>query len=117
VALASGLYLYDAQNNRLALQFKTDIREQTGVQPFTQKAPVNLIYVADYDRLRGDPVFYSAADTGFISQNVYLFCASEGLNTAVLGWVEKEALHKAMKLKASQNIILTQPVGFPPEQE
>lgn len=115
VALPTGLYLYDAEANRLIQKMTADIREKTGVQPFTQKAPVNLIYVADYDRLRGEKEFYSATDTGFISQNVYLFCASEGLNTVVLGWVEKEDLHKAMKLTPSQHVILTQPVGFPPE--
>lgn len=65
--------------------------------------------------MRGDTIFYSAVDTGYISQNVYLFCASEGLNTVVLGMVDKEALHAAMKLKPSQKVILTQPVGFPPE--
>ncbi len=115
VALPTGLYLYDAKANRLIQILSDDIREKTGVQPFTQKAPVNLIYVSETDRLRGDKEFYSAADTGFISQNVYLFCASEGLNTVVLGWVEKEALHKVMDLKPSQHIILTQPVGFPAE--
>lgn len=115
VALPSGLYLYDAKQNLLSQWLKEDIREKTGKQPFTQKAPVNLIYVADFDRIRGETEFYSAADTGFISQNVYLFCASEGLHTVVLGWVDKDALHDAMKLKPSQHIILTQPVGFPPE--
>ena len=115
VALPTGLYLYDADTGGLIQTLPDDIREKTGKQPFTQKAPVNLIYVADYDRLRGDKEFYSATDTGFISQNVYLFCASEGLNTVVLGMVEKEKLHKVMKLKPSQHIILTQPVGFPPE--
>lgn len=114
VALPSGLYLYNAQQNVLAQVMKQDIREQTGKQPFTQKAPVNLIYVADHGRMKGDADFYSAIDTGFISQNVYLFCASEKLHTVVLGWVDKEALHKAMKLKPAQKIILTQPVGFPP---
>lgn len=114
VALPSGLYLYRAQEHVLEQTLDEDLREQTGQQPFTQKAPVNLIYAADFDRMRGDTEFYSAADTGFISQNVYLFCASEGLHTVVLGWVDKDALHDAMKLRPSQHIILTQPVGFPP---
>lgn len=115
VALPSGLYLYEAKQNVLEQIFADDIREQTGKQPFTQRAPVNLIYVAETKRMRGDTTFYSAVDTGYISQNVYLFCASEGLNTVVLGMVDKDALHKAMKLKPSQLVILTQPVGFPPE--
>ena len=56
---------------------------------------------------------YAAADTGFISQNVYLFCASEGLNTVVRGLFNKPALTKAMNLRADQAIILTQTVGYP----
>ena len=59
--------------------------------------------------------FYSAADTGFVSQNVYLFCASEGLSTVVLGWVDKDALAEKMGLRNNQKVILTQPVGFPAE--
>jgi nitroreductase len=57
--------------------------------------------------------FYSAADTGFIAQNVYLYCASEGLATVVRGLVDKPALAKAMKLRADQRITLVQSVGFP----
>lgn len=115
VALPTGLYLYQAKSNMLQQVLDQDIREKTGKQPFTQRAPVNLIYVAETERMRGDTEFYSAVDTGFVSQNVYLFCASEGLHTVVLGMVDKEALHAAMKLKPSQRVILTQPVGFPPE--
>ncbi len=115
VALQSGLYLYNAKQNGLEQLSAEDIREQTGKAPFTQQAPVNLIYVADTSRMRGDTVFYSAVDTGYISQNVYLFCASEGLSTVALGMVDKEALHAAMKLSDSQAVILTQPVGFPAE--
>ena len=89
----------------------------TGIQAFVQEAPVNLIYVADFSRMgratTDQKVFYSAAATGFISQNVYLYCASEGLATVVLGWVEKDTLAKIMKLRPEQNIILTQPVGYP----
>ncbi len=115
VALPSGLYLYDAKQNLLVQQSKEDLREKTGKQPFVKTAPVCLIYVSDYDRMKNESEFYSATDTGYISQNVYLFCASEGMHTVVLGWVEKEPLHAAMKLKPSQHIVLTQPVGFPPE--
>ena len=116
VAMPSGLYLYDAKSNTLLLKLSKDIREVVGVQKFTQTAPVCLIYVSDFSRLQGkdrDKVFYSAADTGFISQNVYLFCASEKLDTVVLGWVNKPELRKAMKLSKDKHIILTQPVGHP----
>ena len=115
VALSSGLYLYDAKANVLRQVLSQDIRGQVGKQPFTKEAPVGLIYVAEYDRMKEPSEFYAAVDTGFISQNVYLFCASAGLHTVVLGMVDKEALHAAMKLKPSQHIMLTQPVGLPPE--
>ena len=117
VAMANGLYLFDAKAHALHPVLSKDIREITGRQRFTQVAPVNLIYVADYAKMgKGGKVqkdFYSATDTGFISQNVYLFCASEQLATVVLGMVDKPKLATAMKLRPDQHIILTQPVGYP----
>ena len=71
--------------------------------------------VADFEKMKGgtqDKYFYAAADTGFISKNVYLYCASEGLSTVVVGWVNKSKLAKIMKLGYKQNIILVQPVGY-----
>lgn len=114
-ALRSGLYLYDVQDHRLVLLDKTDLRGMTGTQDFVGTAPINLIFVADYDRLRGSEEsrkFYSATDTGFISQNVYLYCAAEGLATVVRGSVDREALAAAMKLRPSQHIILAQTIGY-----
>ena len=93
-----------------------DLRDITGTQAFTGHAPLDFIYVADFSRMRGDEAkktFYSATDTGFISQNVYLYCASAGLATVVLGMVDKPALAAAMGLREDQRIILTQPVGYP----
>jgi len=117
VATEAGVYLYDARAHALAPVMGQDIRAMAGIQRFTQEAPVNLIYVADFARMgRGtaeQKVFYSATDTGFISQNVYLFCASEELGTVVLGMVKKEELAKKLNLRAEQHIILTQPVGYP----
>ena len=54
------------------------------------------------------------ADASFISENVYLYCASEGLNTGVRAYIDKDVLAKAMNLKPSQHIVLAQCVGFPP---
>ncbi|MFH0732346.1 MAG: SagB/ThcOx family dehydrogenase [Candidatus Omnitrophota bacterium] len=118
VALGKGLYLYNPKEHILELILAKDIRKFTGKQPFTQIAPLNLIYVADFSRMScgdEDKVFYSAVDTGFISQNVYLFCASEGLATVVLGMADKPALSGIMGLNKNQRVILTQPVGYPKE--
>jgi nitroreductase len=61
----------------------------------------------------GDRDFYASADTGFISQNVYLYCASEGLSTVVRGTIERAALANIMKLRPDQKIIMAQSVGYP----
>jgi SagB-type dehydrogenase family enzyme len=117
VAIADGLYIYDANANTLNRILAEDIRAATGSQPFVKDAPVNLIFVSDFSKMGNakeeDKVFYSATDTGFISQNVYLFCASEGLATVVRGWVDRPALSKVMKLRSDQKIILAQTVGYP----
>ncbi|MBI4646730.1 MAG: nitroreductase family protein [Bacteroidia bacterium] len=88
-----------------------------GVQRFTGKAAVNFVYVADYSKMiaisKDTKDFYSTADTGFISQNVYLFCASEGLATVVLGWIKRDKMSEILKLKKDQHIILSQSVGYP----
>ncbi len=117
VAMAEGLYLYDAAKHMLVPVLGEDIRAATGRQDFVGAAPVNLVYVADLSKMtRGDEEqkkFYSATDTGFIGQNVYLFCASQGLVTVVRGAVDKEALAAAMKLRPDQKVVLAQTVGYP----
>ncbi|HPW65245.1 MAG TPA: nitroreductase family protein [Candidatus Omnitrophota bacterium] len=116
VAKKEGLYLYNAEQHALIPVLAKDIRPFAGKQDFVREAPVGLIFVADPGKFRGgseeDAKFYSAADTGFISQNVYLYCASEGLATVVLGWIDRERLAKEMGLRPEQKIILTQPVGY-----
>ncbi len=117
VALEQGLYLYDANAHILLPVLAGDIRAATGKQPFVKDAPINLVFVADYAKMGSVPddqkEFYAATDTGFISQNVYLYCASEGLATVVRGYVDKQVCHSAMKLRADQKIILAQTVGYP----
>lgn len=119
VCLQKGVYLYNALQNQLEFYMKGDIREATGKQPFVKDAPVNLVFVADYTRMgdRTEDVkkWYSSADVGFISQNVYLFCASEGLATVVRGMVDKEELKKLMNLRPDQHVVFAQTVGYPAE--
>lgn len=117
VALADGLYLWDAKANVLNVVIAQDVREATGKQPFVKDAPVNLVFVADYAKMGEGPKemkdFYSATDTGYISQNVYLYCASAGLGTVVRGYVDRDALAKVMNLRPDQKVILAQTVGYP----
>jgi nitroreductase len=117
VALADGLYLYDARGNALQPVLAEDVRAATGIQPFVKEAPVNLIYVADYDKPgrvpEGEKDFWSAANVGFIAENAYLYCASEGLVVVVRAMIDRPALAKVMKLRPRQRILLAQTVGYP----
>jgi nitroreductase len=116
VATGDGVYVYDAKAHQLNPVLRGDVRGQTGVQDFVGVAAVNLVYVADLSKT-GAPSperdTFVAADAGFIAQNVYLFCASEGLAVVVRGLVNREALAKTLQLRPDQRIILTQSVGFP----
>ena len=117
LALKRGLYLFDPHANVLRQVLAEDIRVATGMQDFVATAPLNLVYVADLARMsasdRTEQRFYSAIDTGFISQNVYLFCASEGLATVVRGLVDRRSLAKRMHLRPQQRVIVVQTVGYP----
>jgi nitroreductase len=115
VATGDGLFVYNAQANRLDPVLGQDVRAATGTQSFVATAPLNLVYVADLAKAGSEPdaELYTAADAGFIAQNVYLYCASEGLATVVRGSVDRVALAKAIKLRADQKIILAQTVGYP----
>jgi SagB-type dehydrogenase family enzyme len=117
VATADGLYIYDAKGNKLDPVLAEDVRGATGMQPFVKDAPLDLVYVADLAKTgkssAEDKNFYTAVDAGFIAQNVYLFCASEGLAVVVRGNVDRAALAKVMKLRPDQKILLGQTVGYP----
>ena len=117
VATTDALYLYDAAKNALNIVMTEDIRAYTGKQGFVKIAPVNLVFVANLSKVttknENDKILYTASDTGFISQNVYLFCASEGLATVVRGYIDKPALEKKMGLRPDQKVILSQTVGYP----
>lgn len=117
VASADGLYLFDAKNHALKLILAKDIRALTGTQDFVKDASLNLIYVSDFTRMDSDlspedKRITASIDTGFIGQNVYLYCASAGLATVVRGSVDKDVLAKAMQLKSTQWIVAAQSVGY-----
>jgi nitroreductase len=116
VALPEGLYLYEAKPHQLKPVLDKDLRVRTSRQPFATNAPVVLVFVADLPRLtKAKPEkreFYAALDTGCITQNIYLYCASEGLATVVYD-LDRAPLAAAMNLRPEQKIILAQAVGYP----
>ena len=116
-ATADGVWRYEPRPHRLVLHMPGDIRAQTGMQDFAATAPLNLVYVADGARMkdasREDQRLYAYTDTGFIGQNVYLFCASEGLASVFRGSVDREALARTLKLGGSRFVTYAQTVGYP----
>jgi nitroreductase len=114
VALAGGVFLYEAKDHRLAPVVPADLRAFTGTQSYVATAPVNLIYVS---RASGgsaeDQAMNGGIQAGLISENVYLYCASEGLATVVRGSINRDPLARAMQLPAGRRIILAQTVGYP----
>ena len=117
VALPKALYLYEAKTHSLTPVVAKDLREATGRQDFVKDAPLNLVYVVDSTRMKtaseDDKKLYSGTDVGFIAQNVYLYCASQGLAVVVRGSIDRPSLAQAMKLRPEQSVILAQTVGYP----
>lgn len=117
VILPDAVYLHDAAGNRLVTVNPGDHRKAAGLQDFAQNAKVNLVYVHDRDRAmktpEADVMRYAGIHAGAIMQNVYLFCAKEGLATVARGYLDYDALAKALKLGPSKRVILAQTVGYP----
>ena len=106
VVLKSGAYFYDAKANKLVQKVTGDIRGKMGNQDFVATAPVNIVFVEDKSKKGA-----GATDSGYISQNIYLFCASENLATVVRGWFDANVVKEALKLGENMQPILTQTVG------
>jgi SagB-type dehydrogenase family enzyme len=109
VVLKSGVYTYDAKENILRLKVAGDFRSKAGKQDYVATAPLNLVYVADLNKTSRET---GSVDCGFIAQNVYLFCASEGLGTVVRGWFDTDEIKEAFLLGENEVPILTQTVGY-----
>ncbi|RTL85736.1 MAG: SagB/ThcOx family dehydrogenase [Hyphomicrobiales bacterium] len=117
VALPSGAYLYNATAHQLELIASSDLRSITGYQDFVDEAALDLVFVADYSRMKLVPVAlresYASVAAGAISQNVYLFAAGNGLSTVIRAWIDREAIANALGLSHDHEVLLSQTVGYP----
>jgi nitroreductase len=116
VLLKNGAFIYDAANNKLNQVISDDLRSQAADRRFAD-APVQLILIADLEK-RGEnseegKLRTANIDCGYISQNIYLFCSSEGLVTGARGTVNRDFLIFKLKLRADQKILLAHSVGHP----
>lgn len=116
VFLEQGIYRYNEAAHTLELLKQGDHRKAAGVQDFVFQVPVNIVLVSDYEKMTGasekDMDRYAGLSAGYISQNIYLYAASEGLNTVVRAMLDKDELHKLLELKPSQHVIVAQSVGY-----
>jgi SagB-type dehydrogenase family enzyme len=118
VAMMKGLFLYDEKKHQMIHVSSKDIRKNISTQKMMHSAPVGLIYVSDFLKLKtylakdeNRKWFVSGTHTGFISQNVYLYCTAASLSTAIIGLVNRDLLHEIMGLKEHEKIVYTQVVG------
>jgi hypothetical protein len=117
VATSDGVWTYEPNAHALLPYLASDIRAQTGLQDFVGNAPLNLVYVAHGERMTDvspeERRLFASVDTGFIGQNVYLFCASEGLATVFRGAVDYPKLSRILKLPDQQFVTFAQTIGYP----
>jgi nitroreductase len=127
VATADGLFLYDAPQQVLKVISKQDVRAISGLeglaagpmkQDFAKTAPVSLVYVADMAKTKGMKwngedagLIWSYAGAGAIAQNVYLFCASEGLACILRAMVDAAKITEVFKLRSDQKVLLTSTIA------
>lgn len=123
VALAEGVYLYDADGHRLTLVVAGDFRRRSGRRA-AATAPVNIFFVVDLAKYAKAPFqepglkdsdvmksYYYVA-TGLIAQNVYLFASSQGL-AAHFHNCDKRRTPEEFKLRPDQRVLFSQTVGYP----
>ncbi len=117
LTMADGVWLYEPKTHRLLPYMKEDLRAMTGLQDFVATAPLNLVYVTHGERMTDvtpeERHLYGCVDASFIGQNVYLFCASEGLATVFRGAVDAPKLAKALRLPKQEFVTFAQTVGYP----
>lgn len=117
LALPQGAYRYDAAAHSLRLVAGSDLRRVTGYQDFVDEAPLDLVYVADYTRMRLVPLAaresYAYVAAGAIAQNVYLFAAANGLATVIRAWIDRNAIADALGLGPDEQVLLSQTIGYP----
>ncbi|HVN48699.1 MAG TPA: nitroreductase family protein [Bacteroidota bacterium] len=129
--LAEGTFLYNAKSHTLEPIAGKDLRpianpkppEKKGdaapprMQPGLANAPLILVFIADEKKLEGagdiQKIQYSSAAAGFMIQNVYLYCASQGLISVVRASFDGAAITKELQLRPEQRVVLVQSVGYP----
>lgn len=119
VVIPQGAYIYDPALNCLDPVAAGDLRKKSAQQPELRNAPVHIVFVADYSKYKNANeatkqrfTMLSHTHAGFIGQNIYLYCASEGLSTCFVTRFNHPALARALSLVEDQLLLYTQVVGY-----
>lgn len=116
LAMADGVWVYEPKKHALLPWITDDIRSETGTQDFVAGAPLELLYVAHGERMdvpAEERRLYASVDAAFIGENVYLFCASEGLGSVFRGAFDGAKLARRLGLADQQFVTFVQTVGYP----
>ena len=117
--MANGIYFYNPHKHVLEPVVKGDYRKLAGLQDYVYTAPLNIVYIADYKAYEGkrpiEPekrLWLASIDAGHCSQNVYLYCASEGLKCVVRAGAKEKELLEILGLDSKHQFIVAQTVGY-----
>jgi hypothetical protein len=121
--MPDAVYLYNAEKHCLIKVSDSDVRKNTGKQDFVFSAPLNLVYIVNLSKYSKLPsgltntsletmLQWAYISAGAQSQNVNLYCASEGLGAVVRTSIDASEFGKVLKLPEDQIAILAQTIGF-----
>ena len=109
VITPEAVYRYEPKENKLIHINSGDHRGVSAMQDYAKVAPLNVALVADLAKQDND--IFAGMTVGAMSNNIYLWCASEGLKTVVRASFDQEGLKKALKLNDKETVLLVQTVG------
>lgn len=109
VITPEAVYRYEPKENKLIHINSGDHRSVSAMQDYAKEALLNVALVADL--AKQDKDIFAGMTVGAMSNNIYLWCASEGLKTVVRASFDQEGLKKALKLNDKETVLLVQTVG------
>jgi SagB-type dehydrogenase family enzyme len=125
VVMANGIYQYQPEKNELTPIAQGDYRQYTGddMSPYAATAPLNLLFYADFSKyktgnagldtfLAGAGDRFVAVNTGTCIQDVYLYCASEGLKTVAHGTIDEAKMKELLQLDDQHKFVIAQTIGY-----
>lgn len=126
--MADGVYLYRADSHQLEMVAEGDFRALCGMQDFVATAPLQLLFFADYERMHLDDVRFepmlqemlpvvAALDAGAGTENVYMYCSSEGIAAVERVLINEEEFKQAVGLGENLHFVVAQTIGYPVNQD